>query len=82
MNVFVGAPPGQCATSDTLTDRVRRVQRSARTLQNDTASRARLTGQEVDHRITAARVESDSERAATQRFICWKGGWLTDGVSC
>lgn len=72
MNVFVGAPPGQCATSDTLTDRVRRVQRSACTLQNDTASPARLAGQEVDHRITAVRVESDSERAATQRFICWK----------
>lgn len=80
MNVFVGAPPGQCATSDTLTDRVRRVQRSARTLQNDTASR--LAGQRFDHRIKAARVESESECAATRRFFCWRGGWLVDGVGC
>lgn len=67
MNVFVGAPPGQCATSDTLTDRVRRAQRSARTLQNDTASRARLAGQQVEHRMQAARGEGESERAAKPR---------------
>lgn len=70
MNVLVGAPPGQCATSDTLTDRVRRVQRSARTVQNDTASH--LAGLQVDHWMEAGPGENHSEGLG----MCWEGGRL------
>lgn len=59
MSVCVGALPGQCATSDTLTDRVRRVQRGCVHVQNDTASRAlsvfRIGELKVDRRIKTSR---------------------------